>query len=100
MRPLKHGYTNRTLTNDATVEKTYDGPDAELRLHRERTLLPYALGHFFRSYGDEVPPWPLRRTAMLARCEELRRFCERWEPGGRGARQWRERAAATAGWEE
>ncbi|MFJ9124192.1 phosphotransferase family protein [Streptomyces sp. NPDC102340] len=222
MRPLKHGYTNRTLADDTTVEKSYDGPDAELRLHRERTLLPHlrdqlpvppvlgatattlklgfmagvpgqelldaghaakvltscgrllrqihdltppvpalgvhradqvfvhgdfgpnnvllepdtfevtavvdwefahfgapvedlawcewivrthhpthrdALDHFFRSYGYEAPPWPVRRAAMLARCEELRRFCERWEAGGRGVWQWRERAAATAVWQ-
>jgi hypothetical protein len=32
MRPLKHGYTNRTVGDGAVVEKTYEGPDAELRL--------------------------------------------------------------------
>ncbi|MEB8336140.1 phosphotransferase family protein [Streptomyces endophyticus] len=223
MRPLKHGYTNRTLADGTVVKKSYAGPDAELRLRRERTLLPHlkgqlpvppvlgttattlklgflagvpgqelldaghaaevmascgrllrriqdltppvtdlgtrrtgevlvhgdfgpnnllldpatyevtavvdwefahfgtpvedlawcewivrthhpahraALDHFFRSYGGEVPPWPVRRAAMLARCEELRRFCERWKADGPGARQWRERAAVTAGWQE
>ncbi|MGW2342616.1 phosphotransferase family protein [Streptomyces sp. NPDC001661] len=222
MRPLKHGYTNRTLADGTIVEKAYDGPDAEPRLRRERTLLPRlqgqlpvppvlgatattlklgfmpgvpgqelldaghsaqvlascgkllrriheltppvpalgargadevlvhgdfgpnnllldpgtfevtavvdwefahfgapvedlawcewivrthhpahtpALGHFHRSYGSGVPLWPARRAAMLARCEELRRFCERWEAGGAGARQWRERAAVTAAWQ-
>jgi hypothetical protein len=34
MRPLKHGYTNSTLGDGAVVEKTYEGPDADLRLAR------------------------------------------------------------------
>lgn len=59
-----------------------------------------ALGRFFRAYGREVPPWPARRAAMLAKCAEMRRFCERWEPGGPGVRLRAERAAATAGWTE
>ncbi|MCD7437109.1 phosphotransferase [Streptomyces lincolnensis] len=223
MRPLKHGYTNRTLGDGTVVRKTYEGPDAELRLHREHLLLtrlrgrlpvppvraadagtltvgfvegtpgqellsagraeqvlescgellrrihriepsvlpvgpdeagkvlvhgdfgPHnvlfdpatyavtavvdwefahlgdpvedlawcewivrthhpaqrtALGHFFRAYGSEVPSWPVRRAAMLARCEMFRRFCHRWEPNGSGVRLWRERSALTAGWEE
>ncbi|MDT0269063.1 phosphotransferase [Streptomyces sp. DSM 44915] len=223
MRPLRHGYTNRTVSDGAVVEKTYEGPDAELRLRRERTLLTrlqgqlpvppvhgattntltlgfvtgtpgqellaagrpeevlascgnllrrihttapaelptdalgagnvlvhgdfgpnnvlldpntcditavvdwefahlgdpvedlawcewivrthhpecrHALGHFFRAYGEPVPPWPARRAAMLTRCEELRQFCDRWEPNGPGVRQWRERGTTTAGWQE
>ncbi|KAK1182325.1 phosphotransferase [Streptomyces sp. NBS 14/10] len=217
MRPLKHGYTNRTLGDGAVVKKTYEGPDAELRLDRERTLLArlqgqlpvppvhaadagtltlgfmtgapgqelldaghaaevleacgellrrihgvgvrdagkvlvhgdygpnnvlldpvtfqvtavvdwefahlgepvedlawcewivrmhhpghrHALDGFFRTYGgDTVPPWPVRRAAMLARCESLREFCHRWEPNGPGVALWRERAVVTAGWQE
>jgi tRNA A-37 threonylcarbamoyl transferase component Bud32 len=223
MRPLKHGYTNRTLADGAVVEKTYEGPGAELRLHREHLLLTrlqgrlpvppvraadagtltlgfvegapgqellgtgraeqvlersgellsrihriepsilpdgrhesdkvlvhgdfgphnvlldpatyevtavvdwefahlgdpvedlawcewivrthhpaqcHALGHFFRAYGAEVPSWPLRQAAMLARCEAFQRFCHRWEPNGSGVRLWRERSATTADWEE
>ncbi|WP_181786408.1 phosphotransferase family protein [Streptomyces phytophilus] len=223
MRPLKHGYTNRTVSDGAVVEKTYVGPGAQLRCRRERALLTRlqgrlpvppvqgttgtaltlgfvagvpgqellaagqpeavlgscgellrsihrsvpsvlpeeapragkvlvhgdfgpnnvlldpgtfevtavvdwefahfgdpvedlawcewivrthhpghrrALGHFFRAYGDQVPPWPARRAAMLARCEELRRFCDRWEPDGPGVRLWQGRAAATANWQE
>ncbi|MFD8867341.1 phosphotransferase family protein [Streptomyces sp. NPDC059590] len=217
MRPLKHGYTNRTIGDGAVVRKTYAGPDAELRLDRERTLLTrlhgrlpvppvheadtgtltlgfmtgvpgqelldagraaevleacgallrrihgteasvrgavlvhgdygpnnllldpvtfqvtavvdwefahlgdpvedlawcewivrmhhpehrHALDAFFRAYGeDAVPPWPVRQAAMLARCESLREFCHRWEPNGAGVTLWRERAAATAGWQE
>ncbi|MFD5315570.1 phosphotransferase family protein [Streptomyces sp. NPDC127098] len=57
-----------------------------------------ALDHFFRAYGGDVPAWPDRRAAMLARCEALERFCHRWEPEGPGVLLWRERAAATAGW--
>ncbi|WP_407565990.1 phosphotransferase family protein [Streptomyces sp. 184] len=227
MRPMKHGYTNRTLGDGALVRKTYDGPDAALRLRREHTVLTglrdrlpvppvravsaddLTLGHvagvpgqelldgghaaavltacgevlrrihgagrdvlpeedgpgdppagavlvhgdfgpnnllldpgtfavtavvdwefahrgaavedlawcewivrthhpghrgaldgFFRAYGGEVPPWPVRRAAMLAKCAEMRRFCERWEAGGPGVRQWADRAAVTAGWAE
>jgi aminoglycoside phosphotransferase len=224
MRPLKHGYTNRTVGDGAVVEKTYEGPEAELRLRHERTLLTrlqgrlpvppvrgstaaapslgfvagvpgqelldagrpaevlascgdllrrihntapdvlttgghraggdvlvhgdfgpnnvlldpgtfeitavvdwefahlgdpvedlawcewivrmhhpecrHALGHFFRAYGGQVPPWPARRAAMLARCEALRQFCDRWEPNGRAVRQWQERTTVTAGWQE
>lgn len=223
MRPLRHGYTNRTVGDGAVVRKTYEGPDAGVRLGREhellsrlRGLLPvppvlaadagsltlgfvagvpgqelieaghaaavlascgallrriqgtgtdaaapgapggggvlvhgdfgphnvlldpvtfrvtavvdwefarvgdpvedlawcewivrthhaghrHTLDHFFHAYGGEVPPWPVRRAAMLARCASLRRFCHRWEPDGPGVRLWRERAAATAGWQE
>ncbi|MDW6059710.1 phosphotransferase [Streptomyces sp. FXJ1.4098] len=50
MRPLKHGYTNRTLGDGAVVKKTYEGPDAELRLDRERTLLARLRGR------PPVPP--------------------------------------------
>jgi aminoglycoside phosphotransferase len=222
MRPLKHGYTNRTVGDGAVVVKTYQGPDADLRLRREHVLLSrlrgrlpvppvraatattltlgfvagvpgqdlldaqpaavlarcgellrrvhdtapdvlttgphqpgavlvhgdfgpnnvlldpdtrevtavvdwefghlgepvedlawcewivrthhpecrHALDHFFRAYGGQPPPWPVRRAAMLARCAELRRFCDRWEPNGPGVRQWRERTAATADWQE
>ncbi|WP_246111653.1 phosphotransferase [Streptomyces hawaiiensis] len=59
-----------------------------------------ALGHFFRAYGGEVPSWPARRAAMLTRCEEMRQFCDRWEPNGPGVRLWQERAATTADWQE
>ncbi|PPS70271.1 aminoglycoside phosphotransferase [Streptomyces sp. 46] len=223
MRPLKHGYTNHTVGDSSVVEKTYEGPDAGLRLRREyawltrlqgrlpvppvqettattltlgfvagapgqelldagqpeavltscgellrrihgiapsvlpedarrtdkvlvhgdfgpnnvlldpetfevtavvdwefahlgdpvedlawcewivRTHHPEhrrALGHFFRAYGGLVPSWPIRRAAMVTRCEALRRFCDRWEPNGPGVRQWQERAAATADWRE
>ncbi|MEU5870960.1 phosphotransferase [Glycomyces sp. NPDC047369] len=52
----------------------------------------------FDAYGP-VPPWEARQAEMVARCEALEAFCERWEAGGPGARQWRERTAATAAWE-
>ncbi|MER7788985.1 aminoglycoside phosphotransferase family protein [Streptomyces sp. NPDC097640] len=50
MRPLKHGYTNHTVGDGAVVRKTYAGPDAELRLDRERTLLARLQGRL------PVPP--------------------------------------------
>ncbi|MFD4910482.1 hypothetical protein [Kitasatospora purpeofusca] len=58
------------------------------------------LDHFFHAYGGPVPAWPVRRAAMLARCAELEQFCHRWESNDSGARQWQERAAMTAGWQE
>lgn len=59
-----------------------------------------ALGGFFDGYGGAVPAWSTRQNRMVARCRSLEEFCERWEPGGGGVRQWRERAAMTAGWRE
>jgi aminoglycoside phosphotransferase len=232
MRPLKHGYTNRTLGDGSVVVKTYEGPDAEFRFERERTLLTGlagrlpvppvhaaddhtltlgfvegvpgqelldagnaqavlhtcgrllrrlhaipadalplitpagvvraglalvhgdygpnnllidpgtfevtavldwefahpgdpiedlawcewivrthhpeqrgALSNFFDAYGCDltggaVPSWPLRKAAMLAKCESLRDFCQRWEPNGPGVKQWLQRIAATASWSE
>lgn len=50
MRPFKHGYTNRTVGDGAVVEKTYEGPDAELRLNREYGLLNQLQGRL------PVPP--------------------------------------------
>ncbi|WP_425825356.1 phosphotransferase family protein [Streptomyces fractus] len=50
MRPLKHGYTNRTVADGTVVEKAYEGPDAAQRLRRERTLLPHLQGQL------PVPP--------------------------------------------
>jgi aminoglycoside phosphotransferase len=59
-----------------------------------------ALADFFDAYGGHVPDWPQRQAAMVTRCLELQRFCERWEPGGRGAQQWTQRAHATANWQQ
>lgn len=59
-----------------------------------------ALAEFFAAYGGLVPDWSERQASRLARCRELEEFCERWEPGGAGARQWVERAAITASWRE
>ncbi|THV40490.1 phosphotransferase family protein [Glycomyces buryatensis] len=39
MRPLKHGYTNRTVADARTVVKRYEGPDADSRMERERLML-------------------------------------------------------------
>lgn len=114
---MKHGYTNRTFGDGAVVRKTYEGPDAALRLHRERALLTalrgllpvppvraasadaLSLGQVAGVRGQELLDAG-QAPAVLAACGEMRRFCERWEPGGPGVRQWEERAAATAGWTE
>jgi tRNA A-37 threonylcarbamoyl transferase component Bud32 len=65
--------------------------------HPDRVPL---LGAFFDAYSGEVPDWPTRQAAMLAKCLSLREFCERWEPGSEGVRRWEERFATTAGWED
>ncbi|WP_159072352.1 hypothetical protein [Streptomyces sp. CMB-StM0423] len=49
---------------------------------------------------DQELPAGGQAPLVLAKCAEMRGFCERWEPGGPGVRQWEERAAATAGWTE
>ena len=59
-----------------------------------------ALGSFFDAYGGAVPAWSARQAYMVGRCRSLEEFCERWEPGGGGVRQWRERAAVAANWRE
>jgi aminoglycoside phosphotransferase len=54
VRPLRHGYTNRTLGDGAVVRKTYEGPDAAVRLRREHTLL--------RALRGRVPVPPVLRA--------------------------------------
>jgi tRNA A-37 threonylcarbamoyl transferase component Bud32 len=39
MRPLPHGYTNRTVGDAVHVEKTYQGPDAQRPFECERSAL-------------------------------------------------------------
>ncbi|MGW2874475.1 phosphotransferase, partial [Kitasatospora sp. NPDC001225] len=39
LRPLPHGYTNRTAGDGTVVVKRYEGPDAEERRRREHRLL-------------------------------------------------------------
>ena len=43
---MKHGYTNRTDRQGATVRKVYDGPDAAQRQARERLALEALRGRF------------------------------------------------------
>lgn len=59
-----------------------------------------ALPAFFSAYDGSVPPWRVRRTAMVERCGWLRGSWERWDPQGGGVAQWAERIAITAGWTE
>lgn len=58
-----------------------------------------ALDELFAGYGAR-PAWPERHAAMMVGCRQLIDFCERWEPGGDGVRQWRDRASVTASWLE
>lgn len=55
MKRLAHGYTNRTMGDARTVEKTYDGPDARARLEREHAAL--------LAVRDAVPVPPVLATA-------------------------------------
>jgi tRNA A-37 threonylcarbamoyl transferase component Bud32 len=59
-----------------------------------------ALAAFFGAYPGDVPGWPVRQAAMVARCEELELFCDRWDPGGTAVALWQTRTASTAGWTE
>jgi aminoglycoside phosphotransferase (APT) family kinase protein len=59
-----------------------------------------ALPRFFAAYTGEVPIWPLRQAAMVAKCGELERFSDRWDPVGPAVALWRERAEITAAWRE
>ena len=47
---MKHGYTNDTVGDARTVDKTYQGPDAALRFTRELEILTALRGHL------PVPP--------------------------------------------
>jgi aminoglycoside phosphotransferase len=64
--------------------------------HRDRVPL---LDAFFSAYGEKnVPGWPARQSAMIARCRELIDFCQRWDPGGAGVTLWKRRLAETSTW--
>jgi tRNA A-37 threonylcarbamoyl transferase component Bud32 len=68
-----------------------------VRMHHPRDI--GALEAFFSGYGVE-PAWAERQAAMLARCQSLTAFCERYLPDGDGVAQWQTRAEVTAGWAE
>jgi tRNA A-37 threonylcarbamoyl transferase component Bud32 len=59
-----------------------------------------ALAAFFDAYPGDVPGWSDRQAAMVARCEELELFCDRWDPSGPAVALWQTRTAATAAWTE
>lgn len=59
-----------------------------------------ALEAFFGAYPGDVLDWPVRQAAMLERCQQLRRFCDRQEPNGAGSLLWQQRSAETASWLE
>ena len=50
MRPMEHGYTNRTVGDQATVVKAYNGPHPDDRRERETTVLQALRGRL------PVPP--------------------------------------------
>lgn len=56
------------------------------------------LPQLYLGYGRPAPAWPDRQAAMLDKCFQLQRFCERWEPGGAAVQLWKDRADATALW--
>lgn len=97
MRPLKHGYTNRTVGDGAVVEKTYRGPDADLRRAREyawltrlRGTLPVppvhgladgtlTLGFVAGTHGQELMASG-RAAQVLAACGALLRRLQETAP--------------------
>jgi Ser/Thr protein kinase RdoA (MazF antagonist) len=56
-----------------------------------------ALGALFDGYGRQ-PAWPDRQQAMVRQCRSMISLSERWEPGGPGAGQWRQRLDVTESW--
>ncbi|HEY3869313.1 MAG TPA: phosphotransferase [Actinocrinis sp.] len=71
---MRHGYTNRTVGDAARVEKTYQGPDAALRLAREREVLTALRG---------LLPVPAVR-AVLPHGEDMRVLVLQFLPGSHG----------------
>ncbi|GAA1694841.1 hypothetical protein GCM10009830_48340 [Glycomyces endophyticus] len=59
-----------------------------------------AIPELHAAWGLPVPAWPVRRAAMVARCEAYRDFNERWAAGGSGVRRWEGLIAATSAWSE
>jgi aminoglycoside phosphotransferase (APT) family kinase protein len=68
-----------------------------IRMHHPADVA--ALPELWAGYGWR-PAWEQRQEAMTAQCQALLALCERWEPGGTGAAQWRERLASTQSWTE
>jgi aminoglycoside phosphotransferase (APT) family kinase protein len=58
-----------------------------------------ALASLFDAYGEH-PGWAVRQQAMLVVCRNILALCERWEPGGDGARLWQHRLQVTQSWTE
>lgn len=68
-----------------------------IRLHHPAEV--GSLAAFHESYGER-PDWPRRHEAIMRRCVEMQRLCERWEPGGASARAWAERIDIAGSWHE
>lgn len=66
-----------------------------IRMHHPAEVA--ALPELWAGYGW-MPSWPQRQQAMAAQCRALVALYERWEPGGPGVGQWRERLAITQSW--
>ncbi len=103
MRPLKHGYTNLTVGDGSVVQKTYQGPDAELRRAREHATLTRLQGtlpvppvHGMDNSGAVLPPMGVGRRG----CEAV--AAARRNDGGVDGVARRRRSAddrhPTAGW--
>jgi aminoglycoside phosphotransferase (APT) family kinase protein len=67
-----------------------------VRMHHPAATV--ALDGLFAGYGTR-PHWSLRRAAMLAQCERLRRRCET-EGLFDAQAMWQTRLRATEGWKE
>ncbi|ADB30209.1 aminoglycoside phosphotransferase [Kribbella flavida DSM 17836] len=67
-----------------------------VRMHHPEQA--HALPAFFDAYPGDVPAWPARQAAMVARCKQLQDFCERWTPDGPAVTLWKARTTTTAAW--
>lgn len=56
-----------------------------------------AVNDFFAAYGS-LPAWTATQHEILRRCRELADWCELWQPGGDGVREWERRAALVQSW--
>lgn len=55
-----------------------------------------ALPHLYYGYGEPMPPWQRRQSAMLGKCRAMQQFGARRKDGS--ASLWQRRAAVTAAW--
>lgn len=66
-----------------------------IRLHHPAEVA--ALDGFYAAYGSR-PEWEQTHQTIMQRCEWMLGLCQRWSPGGSGARAWAERVEIVGSW--